>query len=577
MASHLQNFGSAARRSFHDPVSVSVQNKLHRFRRRPVDDDAKTGVFLEDARGGLVPEVPDEWAAGSGTHEPARIAGVIFARPTSSDVRQMTAPLQSVLVSPTALATPVRHDLVFALVRRIAMQRGLEEAAYVLSRALRDLVGGVRAYCHFVDPNGGTLWNLADPSLGVDILRVESLITLAASTDSVVTIDRAADHPHFVAAINDPYGSEAGDQAIVVQPIMAAGRLIGVMTVVRPPRQTSFGIREVAMLSALAANVAPILFHFLVERERNQRRTENARAGMFRDEAVASYQSQGKLGNLVRSIPSCLRRCYQAVAAIAVLAVLFAAFVPVNHYSSGSAVVSWEGTPITAPYAGTVLTVSVDSGQQVRKGQVLAELFSAEEKAAYVELQEQFDQNVATLLRDPTDETVRHSLREIGAKRNRAKSRLEERRIRAPRDGRVADVRIRPGQNLVAGDSILRLVDEDVSLIVVAVLPGADRPQISVGMDLRFALSGYNIGALVAEIEWVSTEVVGPREARRYLGQQIADSMKIGGPVVLVRARLTAATFEEGGRSLVLHDGMHGTAEVRISRESLLVSLISGD
>jgi membrane fusion protein (multidrug efflux system) len=220
--------------------------------------------------------------------------------------------------------------------------------------------------------------------------------------------------------------------------------------------------------------------------------------------------------------------------------------------------------------------VVVDSGEQVRKGQVLAELFSAEEKAAYIELQEQFDQNMVALLRDPADENARHSLRDIGSKRNRAKSRLEERRIRAPRDGKVSDVRIRVGQNLAAGDSVLSLVDEDVSPIVVAVLPGSDRPQLGVGMDLRFLLSGYNSEPQIAEIEWVSTEVVGPHEARRYLGEQIADTMRIGGPVILVRARLATATFEEGGQSLVLHDGMHGTAEVQMGRESLLASLIPG-
>jgi membrane fusion protein (multidrug efflux system) len=69
---------------------------------------------------------------------------------------------------------------------------------------------------------------------------------------------------------------------------------------------------------------------------------------------------------------------------------------------------------------------------------------------------------------------------------------------------------------------------------------------------------------------------VGPAEVRRFLGQDLADTVQITGPVVLVQAPLPATTFISSGRTYHYYDGMPGTAEARVRTESILVTLVPG-
>ena len=68
--------------------------------------------------------------------------------------------------------------------------------------------------------------------------------------------------------------------------------------------------------------------------------------------------------------------------------------------------------------------------------------------------------------------------------------------------------------------------------------------------------------------------MIGPAEAKRYLGEEIADAVTLTGPVVLVAARLPSATFEVEGQTRRFHDGMWAQAEVRVRSERVLVALI---
>ena len=109
---------------------------------------------------------------------------------------------------------------------------------------------------------------------------------------------------------------------------------------------------------------------------------------------------------------------------------------------------------------------------------------------------------------------------------------------------------------------------------MIALLPGEYRPQLKPGMELRMELQGYRYAYQHLTVADVGSEVVGPAEARRYLGDEIADAATLGGPVVLVTARLPSLTFEAEGRTRRYHDGMWGKAEVRVRSEPILVALI---
>jgi membrane fusion protein (multidrug efflux system) len=93
-------------------------------------------------------------------------------------------------------------------------------------------------------------------------------------------------------------------------------------------------------------------------------------------------------------------------------------------------------------------------------------------------------------------------------------------------------------------------------------------------MELRMELQGYRYAYQNLLVTDVGGEVVGPAEARRYLGDEIADAATLGGPVVLVTARLPTLTFQSEGKTRRFHDGMWGKAEVRVRSERILIALV---
>lgn len=135
-------------------------------------------------------------------------------------------------------------------------------------------------------------------------------------------------------------------------------------------------------------------------------------------------------------------------------------------------------------------------------------------------------------------------------------------------------MRVREGQHLAAGDTVATLLRAGSAPYLVALLPGSDRPQLRPGMLLRFEVTGYRYAYQQLEIEAVAEQVIGPAEARRYLGPQSADSVPLDSSVVLVRARLPAESFRVGDDVLRYHDGMSGRAEARLRSEPILVTLL---
>jgi hypothetical protein len=136
----------------------------------------------------------------------------------------------------------------------------------------------------------------------------------------------------------------------------------------------------------------------------------------------------------------------------------------------------------------------------------------------------------------------------------------------------VRNLRIRPGQLLAPGDVVLTLVDEArASFSLVALVPGQFRPMLEPGRPLRFTLQGYPQVAARLVIDSVGDEAVGPAEARRFLGPELEDTLPVAsdGSLVLVRARLPAATFALDGRRYRFYDGLPGRADIEVRRVPL--------
>src|SRR5205823_14533630 len=97
------------------------------------------------------------------------------------------------------------------------------------------------------------------------------------------------------------------------------------------------------------------------------------------------------------------------------------------------------------------------------------------------------------------------------------------------------------------------------------------------GMPLRFELDGFGAEWHELPITSVGDEVVGPREAQRYLGPEVADAVALDGPIVVVRVALPGRAFVSARKSYPYYDGLRARAEVRVRQRRLWSLLLGGD
>lgn len=299
---------------------------------------------------------------------------------------------------------------------------------------------------------------------------------------------------------------------------------------------------------------------------------------LFRKEALDYHQGTAEAGGTVlRLSPAWLRYSYWLLVTVAVAGALFATVGTVHEYAEGPAVVRVVGrTDLTAKAAGTVSSVEVAPGQRVAAGMVLVRFYTAQEAGELDKINKEFHLQLIKTLRDPSDKLARQAMTSLLSQRDLAESRLEERTVRAPHAGIASDIRIRAGQALLPGESILSLIGEQTRFTLVAMLPGRYRPMLRPGMPIRLELSGFKYEYQNLTIDSVGNEVVGPAEIKRFLGQELADTVQIREPVILVQARLPKSTFVTDGKTFSYYDGMQGTADARVRAESVLVTMVPG-
>jgi membrane fusion protein (multidrug efflux system) len=299
---------------------------------------------------------------------------------------------------------------------------------------------------------------------------------------------------------------------------------------------------------------------------------------LFRGEAIAHHAGRHHDGSLLRLAPSWTRWTFVLVAAVFVTGSLYVTLGRVNEYAGGPAIVRVDGRiDLTAKLAGTVAAIAVQPGERVAAGQPLVQFVDDDESAELDRLRQEFDLQLLKLLRDPADSGARAALTSLRAAKELAATRVGQRLLRAPRPGVVSDVRIRPGERLGPGDLALSIVPDGAGLSLLALLPGNDRPLLRPGMPLGFELVGYGNEHHALTIDSVGDEVVGPTEAKRFLGPDVADALAVDGPVVLVRAHLPARDFSGNGadgRPLRYYDGLQARAQAVVRSQRIALVLL---
>ncbi|HVR98423.1 MAG TPA: HlyD family efflux transporter periplasmic adaptor subunit [Thermoanaerobaculia bacterium] len=469
-----------------------------------------------------------------------------------------------------------------AAARDIAAEKKASGAGRAAADAAADLVGAERAWCLFYDPVHETLW--AGDEGSPDERRESAavgLVSFVTRTGRPVSLERLGSDPRFDRDADDP--EAAGDERFAVVPVelpaelasSGAPRVLAVITVVRAAEAAPFTERDLETLARLAEQAAPTFAHLLPAAEEAEA-SGMLSPGLFREQAVEHHRDglSGE-GDLLRADPGWMRWTFRLLVAVVVAGLLFAVLGKIREYAAGPAVIRLGGrTDLTANAAGTVTQVLARPGERVARGRLLVRFYGAAEAAQLERIEREMELQLVNRLRNPNDRGAEQALISLRAQRELARAQLAERDVRAPAAGVVSDIRVRPGQHIAPGQTLLSVAGEQGMPTVVALLPGQYRPLLKPGMQIRLELQGYRYAYQQLTVAAVEDEVIGPTEARRYLGDAVADAVPLDGPVVLVSARLSSPTFEAEGRTWRYHDGMWGRAEVRVRSERILVALI---
>jgi multidrug resistance efflux pump len=304
---------------------------------------------------------------------------------------------------------------------------------------------------------------------------------------------------------------------------------------------------------------------------------EAVRSKIFREEALRHHEGAQQEGDVLRISPSWTRWTYWTLLGLLAAALAYSLLGTLPEYATGPAVVKVDGqSQLTVDAPGIVSSVEVRPGQRVEAGQALIRFRSEAETVSLERIQREFELQLIRVLRDPSDESARQALTSLRAEREQAEAREQARTLRAPQAGVVSGLRIRRGQYVTPGESVVSLVGDDVAVSLVALMPGGYRPTLEPGRPLRVELDGFNHEYHTFTIESVGDQILGPAEVRRFLGPEISDALQLNGPLVLVRARLPSSTFTSNGKTFNYFDGMLARADARVREERILVALIPG-
>ena len=163
-------------------------------------------------------------------------------------------------------------------------------------------------------------------------------------------------------------------------------------------------------------------------------------------------------GDVLRVDPGWMRWTYRLLVTALVAGLLFSVLARIREYASGPAVVRLAGrTDLTATADGTVSQVAVAPGQRVEAGQLLVRFHGAREAAELARIESELELQLINRLRDPSDAGAEQALLSLRAERELARSNLAEREVRAPAAGVVSDLRVRLGQRIMPGQTLLAL------------------------------------------------------------------------------------------------------------------------
>ncbi|MGE5181908.1 MAG: HlyD family efflux transporter periplasmic adaptor subunit [Acidobacteriota bacterium] len=460
---------------------------------------------------------------------------------------QLVPPLAGAFDPHAMPLPPELAPAIYGWMRRLALQADLTGADRLLRDALADLTSALAVTIIYPGPDGLTTL-VTDDELPKD---TQPIVAVAAARRAIITSHAA------------------------LVPIATATETIAVISLQRNSHQPGFTLADQIAMAAFARESANVMHHLVVQHLQRANERKADAGSLYRPEALESHRTRGQEGVLADLSPGWVKRAYPMLIITIAAALALGMVLHVNTWSTGSGIIVFDGKEITAPQSGTVDVVAVHAGEQVHEGELLVKLRSEDVEAQLRQTSTELEKQIQEHLFDPTDENVSKQLAIAAAAAKRAQANVDQRSVRASEDGVVSDIRVRLGQLLQPGEHILTLVEPGTLPEVWAFLPGKDRPRLHEGQDLQVDLIGFTKKRELARITHVSNEVIGAAAARKFVGPEYADSLKLeDGAYVLVKARLPRDSFMSKGQKLYVHHGMPVKSEVRVERKRFITTLL---
>jgi len=472
-------------------------------------------------------------------------------------------------VQSAAQATRVKRAL--ELARHVGFHEDLGAACRALQTAVIELLDADRAHVVLCDVGQGIAWREEDEDAEIPLYR--GLVAQVVQHGRSWWAPQASATPGYYRPLDDPQGN--GHEALMLQPVTGrTGEIHAVLVAVRTPGRAAFDPFDLHLLGVLAIAVGPVLDQLswvaqaeaIIADDPNHDRMAQVHR---------NRRERSRRGDVVRVTPRWIGGVFWVLLLVVAASLVALAVARTGRYATGHVVIRAQGrTEVVAPVAGSLARVDVHPGQHVEAGQVLARLDDETATADLARLEQAWQAQLRQRLLDPSDGAAQHSAAALRRERDAAREALRRREIRAPAAGRVVDIRLRAGQPIGVGESLLVLVDDARPLEVLALFPGHQRPELHPGMNLRLELAGYPYEYQALTVASVDEQVIGPAEAQRLLGPQIADSLPMQGALAVVRAPLPTREFSTEDGLRTYHDGMQGTAELLLHEEPVLYALL---
>jgi multidrug resistance efflux pump len=449
------------------------------------------------------------------------------------------------------LAVPLPPEIapsIYGWLRRLALQADLAAADRLLRDALADLTSSLSVIIIYAGPDGYY-------TLGPDD-------ELPKDTSPIATVGKAR---------RALVGTHSG-----LVPIATPAETIGVIQLVRNSRQPAFSAQDHITMAAIARESASVMHHLVVQHLQRNNELAQDKKSLYRPEALDSHRKKGQEGSLCEMSPRWVKLAYPMLTVTVLVALGFAALTKVPTYSTGSGVVVYPGTPVTSSSPGQLEKFYVEGQAEVKKGDILFKIKSEKEEADLKQARTESENAQAQYLFDSNDEQAKKSIISAQAAQHHAEAMIEQKTVRAAKDGIVSDIRIHEGQAVQFGEQVLTIVDRDTLPEVWAFLPGSDRPRLRPGQVLQTELAGFTKGREEPVIYSVGRDVIGMQAARQSVNPSAADSLKLAqeGSYVLVKAKLKQKTFKTEHRTYTFFDGMPAKTEVKVESKRFIITLI---